>query len=145
MRTLYFCPAFFWFFLAYSQLSHIYCLPYFHTWCDLGANLECRSETCCTWLPENTGCKKSPKKSPSRHHRTSLSGYIFATKAYVDNRKKMVNSNTSCTRPHNKFGPLVAEIGPVVWGTPGNFNGCHVLAALLRGTLVVGISQTLQR
>jgi len=31
--------------------------------------------------------KKSPK-SPSGHHRTSLSGYIFATKARIDNLKK---------------------------------------------------------
>jgi len=25
------------------------------------ADLECRSETCCAWLAENTGRKKSPK------------------------------------------------------------------------------------
>jgi len=31
---------------------------------------------------------KSPKKSPFGHYRTSLSGYIFATKARIDNRKK---------------------------------------------------------
>jgi len=30
------------------------------------------------------------KKSPSGHHRTTLSGYIFATKACVENRKKLV-------------------------------------------------------
>jgi len=36
-------------------------LPYFHTWCCLSANLGCRSEMCCMWLDENTGCKKSPK------------------------------------------------------------------------------------
>jgi len=30
------------------------------------------------------------KKSPSGHHRTTLSGYIFATKAGIDNRKKLV-------------------------------------------------------
>jgi len=52
----------------------------------LSANLECRSETCCTQLTENTG----RKKSPSAHHRTTLSGYIFATKACIDNRKKIV-------------------------------------------------------
>jgi len=40
------------------------------------------------------------------------------------------------------FGPLAAEIVSLVWGTPGNFNGFHVLAALLHGTLVVGVSQT---
>ena len=42
------------FFLAYSQLSQIGCLPYFRTWCGLSANLGCRSETFCTWLAENT-------------------------------------------------------------------------------------------
>jgi len=31
------------------------------------------------------------------------------------------------------FGPLAAEIDPVVWGTPANFNRFHVLAALLHG------------
>jgi len=44
-----------------------------------------------------------------------------------------------------KFSPLTAEIGSVVWGTPTNFNGFCVLAALLQGTLVMGDSQTLQR
>jgi len=43
------------------------------------------------------------------------------------------------------FGPLMAEIGSVIWGTPPNVNGFRVLAALLRGTLVVGVSQTLRR
>jgi len=38
----------------------------------------------CTQLPANTG----RKKSPSRHHRTMLSGHIFATKACIYNRKK---------------------------------------------------------
>jgi len=43
------------------------------------------------------------------------------------------------------FGPLAAEIDPVVWGIPANFNGFRVLVALLHGTLVVGISKTLRR
>jgi len=43
------------------------------------------------------------------------------------------------------FGPLAAEISSGVWGTPANFNGFHVLAALLHATLVVGVSQTLRR
>jgi len=42
------------------------------------------------------------------------------------------------------LGPLAAEIDPVVWGTPANFNGFSVLAALLHGTAVLGVSQTLQ-
>ena len=32
--------------------------------------------------------QKSRQKSPSGHHRTTLLGYIFATKARIDNRKK---------------------------------------------------------
>ena len=36
-------------------------LPVLHTWCGLSANLECRSETCCTRLAENTGRKKVAK------------------------------------------------------------------------------------
>ena len=43
------------------------------------------------------------------------------------------------------FGLLVAEILSLVWGTSANFNEFRVLAALLHGTLVVGVSQTLQR
>jgi len=92
--------------------------------------------------------QKSRQKSPSGHHPTTLSGYIFATKACVDNLKKnFLSSNISSTCPHNmvNFGPLVAEIVSlvsIVWGTPGNFNGFCVLAELLHGTLVVGVSQT---
>ena len=44
-------------------------------------------------------------------------------------------------------GPLAAEVDPVVWGTPANFNGFRVLAALpvLHGSQVVSVSQTLRR
>ena len=43
------------------------------------------------------------------------------------------------------LSPLAAEIGPVVWGTPADFNGFRVLAALLDGTPAVGVIQTLRR
>ena len=74
------------------------------------------------------------KKTPSAHHRTNLSGYIFATKARIDNRKKnLLSSNISPTCRYNmgNFGPLAAEIVSLVWGTPANFNGFRFLAALL--------------
>jgi len=101
---------------------------------------------CCKWLAGNTGHKNDAKKSPSRHHRTTLSRCIFATKACIDNWKNVLSSNTSSTCPHNmvNFGPLTAEISLGVWGTPANFNGFRVLAVLLHGTLVVGVSQTLR-
>jgi len=43
------------------------------------------------------------------------------------------------------FGLLAAAICWRVWGTPVNFNAFRVLAALLHGTLVVAVSQTLRR
>jgi len=43
------------------------------------------------------------------------------------------------------FGLLAAESDPVVWGTGSNFNGFRILAALLHGSQVASISQTLQR
>ena len=100
---------------------------------------------CYTRLAANAGPKKSRQKSPSGHHHTTLSGYIFGTKACIDNRKKnLLSSNISSTCPHNMVncGPLAAEIVSLVWGTPGNLNGFRVSAALLHGTLVVGVSQT---
>ena len=43
------------------------------------------------------------------------------------------------------FGPLAAEIDPLVWGIRANFNGFRVLAALVNDTVAVGVSQTLRR
>jgi len=103
---------------------------------------------CCTRLTASAGPKKSRQNSPSGHHRTTLLGYFFATKARIDNQKKnLLSSNISSTCAHNmvNFGTLADEIVSLVWGTPGNFNGFRVLAALLHGTLVVGVSQTLRR
>jgi len=44
---------------------------------------------------------------------------------YRQSEKNLLSSNISSTCPHNmvNFGPLVAEIVSLVWGTPGNFNG----------------------
>jgi len=75
------------FFLAFSQPSQIGCLPYFHTWCGVSANLGCRSETCCT-VRGKYRTQKIAKNSPSGHHRTTLLDYIFAIKGRIDNRKK---------------------------------------------------------
>jgi len=72
--------------------------------------------------------------SPDVMH--NLSGYIFATKAHIDNcTKNLLSSNISSTCPYNmvNFSLLAADIDPVVWGTPANFNGFRVLAALLHG------------
>ena len=50
-------------------------------------------------------CKYRTQKSPFWHHHTTLSGYIFATKACIDNRKKRVKQRYL---PHmsSQFGEL---------------------------------------
>ena len=108
------------------------------------ANLECRSEMCCLRLAANTGRKKVAK---NRHLGTiaQLCRAISSQLRHLSTiGKNLLSSNISSTCPHNmvNFGPLAAEIDPVVWGTPANFNGFRVLAALLHGTVVVGVSQT---
>jgi len=111
------------------------------------ANLECRSETCSTRLDGNAG----PKNSPKIHHLGTIIQVCRAISSqlgYVSTiGKNLLSSNISSTRPHNmvNFGQLAAEIDPVVWGTPANFNRFRVLAALLHGTPVLGVSQTLRR
>jgi len=56
--------------------------------------------------------QKVVKKSPSGHHRAALLGYIFATKAHIDNRKKnLLSSNIFSTCSHNmvNFSPLATS------------------------------------
>jgi len=49
-------------------------------------------------LAGNTGHKNDTKKLPSAHHRTTLLGCIFETKAHINNREKnLLNSNMSST------------------------------------------------
>ena len=102
---------------------------------------------CCTWLAGNAG----PKKSPKIHHLFTIAQLCLTISSQLRHLstvgKNVLNSNTSFTCPDNmvNVGSLTTEIGSGVWGSPANFNEFRVLAALLHGILVVGISQTLQR
>jgi len=100
---------------------------------------------CCTRLAEIYRMQKIAKNLPSAHHRTTLSGYTFATKACIDNQK-MLNSNIASTCAHNmmNFGLLTAEICWRVWGTPTNFNRFRVLASLLQRRRSTEVNQALQ-
>ena len=100
------------FFLAYSQLSQIGCLPYFHTWCGLSANLGCRSETCCMRLAENTGCKKSPKIRNLGTIAQLCRAISLQLRHASTIGKNWLKSNISPTCPYSmvNFGPLAAEI-----------------------------------
>jgi len=99
------------------------------------------------WLAGNTERKNDAQ---NRHLRTTaqfcqaVSSQLRHVSTIGEN---LLNSNnTSSISPHNmvNFGPIMAEIYWRVWGTSANFNGFHVLAVLLHGTLVVGVSQTLR-
>ena len=61
--------------------------------------------------------------------------------------KNVLSNNISSTSLHNmvNFGLLAAEIVSLVSGIPANYNGFRFLAALLHGSQVVSISQTLRR
>ena len=91
---------------------------------------------------------QDPKNSPKiaiwapSHNIVGL--YLRNYGTYRQSEKNLLSSNISSRCPHNmvNFGLLTADIVSLVWGTPANFNGFRVLAALLHGTLVVGVSQT---
>jgi len=100
---------------------------------------------CCTRLAANTRRKNGAK---TRHLGTIVQLCQAESSQLIHvltTGKNLLNSNVSRTCPHNmaNFGPLAAEICWRVWGTPANFNAFRVLAALLHGILVVGVSQTL--
>jgi len=74
---------------------------------------------CCARLAENTG-RKSRQKSPSGHHRTTLSGCIFATKAHIDNRKKFVKQQYLLHMPpqYGELRPTSGKDQSGSWGNP---------------------------
>jgi len=96
-------------------------------------------------------CKCRTQKVAKNRHLGTIAQFCRAISSQLRHvstiGKKLLSSSISSTWPHNmvNFGPLVAEIISLVWGTPGNFNGFRILAALLHDTLVVGVIQTLRR
>jgi len=96
----------------------------------------------------NTGRKKSPKICHLGAIAQTCRAITFASKARIDNRKKTFKQQYLLQMSPQymmNFGLLPAEICWRVWGTPANFNGFRVVAALLHGTILVGVSQTLPR
>ena len=104
MRTLYFCPVvsfYLSFFYSSPNLSGCRLDVYhtsFRTWCGLSANLECRSEMCCTRLAGNTGHKNDSK---NRHLGTitQLCRAISSKLGHVSTiwKKNLLSSNISPT------------------------------------------------
>jgi len=98
---------------------------------------------CCTRLAGNTGRKN--------RHFGIIAQLCRPVSSYLRHistiRKNLLNIDTSCTCLHNmvNFGLLTAEIFWRVWGAPAHINGFRVLAALLHGAPVLGVSQALRR
>ena len=93
---------------------------------------------------------KSRQKSPSGHHCTTSTGYIFTTKSHIDNRKKrnVLSSSTSSMHMSLQYGELRPPTG---WdpfaslGHPRYFQRVSRLGSVTARHLVVGVSQILRR
>jgi len=81
--------------------------------------------------------KESPKIAIWAPSHNFVGLYLRNYGIYRQSEKNLLSSNIFSTCPQKivNFGPLEAEIVSLVWGTPANFNGFRVLAALLHGTL----------
>jgi len=147
ISALWFLSFFFLFFLAQSQRSEIGCLLYLHTWYGLSAKLKCMPETCCTRLDGNAGRKNDAK---NRHLGTiaQVCRVISSQLRHVSTIGKKLVRQQYLLHMSLQYGELrptiAAEIISLVWNTPVNFNGFRVLAALLHGTPVLGVRQTLR-
>ena len=93
--------------------------------------------------------QKIAKKSPCGHHPTTLSSYIFATKACMDNQKKLVKQQYLFhMSPPPQYGELQPTSGWdrfVSLGHPCKFQQVLRLGSVTARHLVVGVSQTLGR
>jgi len=90
---------------------------------------------------------KSRQKSPSAHHRTNMSGYIFATKARIENRKKFVKQQylLQMSPRHGELRPTNGWDRLTSLGHPCKFQLVSRLSSVTARHLVVGASsQTLQ-
>jgi len=150
MRTLYFCllVSSIFFFLSFFSSRNLSChrLDVCHT---------CTQDVALVRILD-AGLKRAARGSlkiqdAKNRHLGAIAQICWAISSQLRHvskigKKNLLSSNIFFRCPHNmvNFGPLTAEIGPVVWGTPANFNGFRVLAALLHGTPVVGVSQTLR-
>jgi len=148
MQTLYFAAVvtiFFFvcfFFSSPTQWLRIGCLPYFHTWCGLSANLECRSEMCFMQLTENTRTQKLCKKN---YHLHTIAQRCRAASSqlrhYQQSEKNLLNSNISSTCAENM---LTTEIMVGDFGTPSKFQQVLRLGFVTAPTSLSRGNQTLQ-
>jgi len=95
---------------------------------------------CCAQLDGNGG----PKKSPTNRHLGTIAQLCRDISSQQREKPVKQQCLSHMSSQYGELRPIAAEICWRVWGTPVNFNGFRVLAALLHGSLVVGVSQTLR-
>ena len=98
MQTLYFCPVVSFFFSSPNLSRHR--LDVYHTSIHGVALVQIKDAS--LKRAENTG----RKNSPSGHHRTTLSGYVFATKARIDSWKKKLVKQQYRLHMSSQYGEL---------------------------------------
>ena len=132
----------FFFFLFFPRLISVvgdWISAILHTWCGLSANFECMSEMCCTQLAENTGCKNYAK---NRHLCTIAqlcwAIYIFATKACIDNWKKLLMAISPPSSQHGELRPTNSWDLLASLGHPSKFQRVSHLGFVIAPTLLNG-------
>ena len=112
-----------------NRAGHIYFHPFFFT----------LSSSFSLVRIQNAGLKRAAhgslemqdaKKSTKNRHLGTIVQFCRAISSQLRHvstigKKNLLSTNTYSTFPDNmvNFGPLTAEIGSGVWGTPANFNG----------------------
>jgi len=134
MQTLYFCPVVSSSFSS-PNLSRRR-LDLYHT-STHGVALVRISDTGLKRARWKYRTQRITRNLPSAHHRTTLSGYIFATKAHIDNQKKLVKQQYLL-----QMSPQYGELQPTSgWYWSGTLGHPSVTARYS----AVGVSEALRR
>jgi len=146
MGTLYFLPcgffllSFFFLFLVYSQRSQVGCLPYFYTWRSHSANLECRSEMCCTRLAGNTG-RNNDAKNRNLRTITQICRAVSSELRHVSTIGKKLVKHQYLPHMFSQYGKLRPTNGWdrfVCLGHPSKFQTVSRLASVTAATSLSG-------
>ena len=150
MLTLYFFPVVSFFYLFSSPNLSGWRLDVYrtsHTWRGLSANLECRSEMCCTRLAENTGRKNYAK---NKHNRT-IAQLCRATSSQLRHvstiGRKFVKQQylLHMSIQYGERRPISGSDRSGSLGHPCKFQRVSRLGSVTARHLVVSVSQTLGR
>jgi len=101
---------------------------------------------CYTRIRENTGRKNRQKFAIWAPSHNFVGLCLCDEGMYPQSEKKIVKQQYLLHTSNNmaNFGPLSAEIGSGVWGTPANFNVFLVLPSLLQRRRSPGANQTVR-